>query len=122
MRAIPAVVQYLLCSRTDRCLPTIQRGYGHPYRAGAPEETTDVGGTGVGYGLRVRRAMWGMLYADDACIAWRSPQGLDNDGGHRKDLPSLRVNRFGEEDRDHVHASTVYTADDGGNPSGQENP
>ena len=24
----------------------------------------------------VRRAVWGMLYADDACIVWRSPQGL----------------------------------------------
>ena len=24
----------------------------------------------------VRRAMWGMLYADDACIVSRSPQGL----------------------------------------------
>ena len=24
----------------------------------------------------VRRAVWGMLYADDACIASRSPQGL----------------------------------------------
>ena len=25
----------------------------------------------------VRRAVWGMLYADDACIVSRSPQGLD---------------------------------------------
>ena len=24
----------------------------------------------------VRRAVWGMLYADDACIVSRSPQGL----------------------------------------------
>ena len=24
----------------------------------------------------VRRAVWGMLYADDACIVWRLPQGL----------------------------------------------
>ena len=24
----------------------------------------------------VRRAVWGMLYADDACIVLRSPQGL----------------------------------------------
>ena len=38
---------------------------------------------------------------------------------HRRGLPSLRVNRVGEEDRDHVHASTAYTADDGANRSGQ---
>ena len=25
----------------------------------------------------VRRAVWGMLYADDACIVSRSPQGLE---------------------------------------------
>ena len=24
----------------------------------------------------VRRAMWGMMYANDACIVSRSPQGL----------------------------------------------
>ena len=24
----------------------------------------------------VRRVVWGMLYADDACIVWRSSQGL----------------------------------------------
>ena len=24
----------------------------------------------------VRRAVWSMLYAEDACIVWRSPQGL----------------------------------------------
>ena len=28
-------------------------------------------------------------------------------------MPSLRVDRVGEEDRHHVHASTAYTADDG---------
>ena len=50
MRAIPAVVQHLLRSRADRCPPEIQRGSG--------------------------RAMWGMVYADDACIVSRPPQGL----------------------------------------------
>ena len=33
----------------------------------------------------------------------------------------LRVDRVGEEDRDHVHASTAYTADDGANRSGRAN-
>ena len=52
MCSIPAVVQPHLCSRADRCPPEIQRGYGHPRRAVAPEETADVDGTGAGYGLR----------------------------------------------------------------------
>ena len=68
----------------------------------------------------VRRAVWDMLYADDACIVSRSPQEQD-DGSHRRGVPSLRVDRVGEEDRDHVHASTAYTADDGANRSGRAN-
>ena len=52
MHAIPAVVQHLLRSRTDRRLPEIQRGSGHPRRAGAPEGTADIDGTGASYGLR----------------------------------------------------------------------
>ena len=36
-------------------------------------------------------------------------------------MPRLRVDRVGEEDRDHVHASTEYTADDGANRSGRAN-
>ena len=36
-------------------------------------------------------------------------------------MPSLRVDRVGEEDRDHVHASTAYTADNGANRSGRAN-
>ena len=52
MRAIPAVVQYRLRSRADRCPPEIQRGYGHPSRAGASEGTADVDGTAASYGLR----------------------------------------------------------------------
>ena len=31
------------------------------------------------------------------------------------------VNRVGEEDRDHAHASTAYTADDGASESGRAN-
>ena len=68
----------------------------------------------------VRRAVWGMLYADDACIVSRSPQGLAKIS-HRRGVPSLRADRVGEEDRDHVHASTAYTADDGANRSGRAN-
>ena len=52
MRVIPVVVQHLLRSRPDHCLPGIQRGSGHPRRAGAPEGTANVEGTGVGHGLR----------------------------------------------------------------------
>ena len=36
-------------------------------------------------------------------------------------MPSLRVDRVGEEDKDHVDASTTYTADDGANRSGRAN-
>ena len=59
MRAHPTIVLHLLCSRADRRPPNIQRGYGHPRRAGAPEGTTDVDGTGAGY-----ENTWSMLYAD----------------------------------------------------------
>ena len=51
----------------------------------------------------VRRAVWGMLYTDDACIISRSPQVLAK-MMDRRSLPSIRVNRVGEEDRDHVYA------------------
>ena len=51
MRAIPAVVQNIFLSCDEHCPPKIQRGYGCPRRAGAPEETADVDGTGAGYGL-----------------------------------------------------------------------
>ena len=70
----------------------------------------------------VRRAVWGMLYADDTCIVSRSPQGLAKMMEEIVEvLPSLRVNRIGEEDRNHVHASTAYTADDGASRSGWAN-
>ena len=55
----------------------------------------------------VRRAVWGMLYADD--------------GSYRRSLPSIRANRVGEEDGDHVYAPTAYTADDGANRSSRAN-
>ena len=75
MRVIPAVAQHLLCTRADRCPPNLQQGYGHPRRAGAPEETADADETGSGMEY-VYRVVWGMLYADDACMVSRSSQGL----------------------------------------------
>ena len=52
MRGIPAVFQHLLRSRADRYSPEIKQAYGRPRRAGTPEGTADVDGTGAGYGLR----------------------------------------------------------------------
>ena len=75
MRAIPAVVQHLLRSRADLVLqrtsedPAILAKLVHlkePPTSLGPEPAIDY----------VRRAVWGMLYADDACIVSRSPQGL----------------------------------------------
>ena len=68
----------------------------------------------------VRRAVWGMLYADGLSLAIAAGARQD-DGSHRRGLPSLRVNRVGEEDRDNVHASTAYTADDEASRSGLAN-
>ena len=45
----------------------------------------------------------------------------EDDEGHHRGLPSLRVNRVGEEDRDYVHASTAYATDDGASRSGRAN-
>ena len=75
MGAIPAVVQHIFCSCADRCPPEIQQGSGHPAElvhlkelpaSMGPEPAMDY----------VRRAVWGMLYADNACIVSRSPQEL----------------------------------------------
>ena len=64
----------------------------------------------------VRRAVWGMLYADDACIVSRSPQVRVK----RMEV-IVEVNRVGEEDRDHAYAPTVYTANDDANRSSRAN-
>ena len=57
----------------------------------------------------VRRAEWGMLYADDASIRFVIAAGVrEHDGGHRRGLPTPLVNHVGKEDRDHVHACTTY--------------
>ena len=69
----------------------------------------------------VCRVVWGILYADDACIVSRSPQGLAEMMEVIVEVCILRVNRFGEEDRDHAHAPTVCTADDGASRSGRAN-
>ena len=70
-RAIPAVVQHLR-SRTDRCPQKIQQimvilaelaHLKEPPTSMGPEPAMDY----------VRRAVWGMLYADDACLVSRSP-------------------------------------------------
>ena len=57
----------------------------------------------------VRRAAWGMLYADDACLqSFTVAAGARlDDGSHGRGLPSLRFNRVDEENRDRVHASTA---------------
>ena len=54
----------------------------------------------------VCRAVCGMLCADEACIVSPSLQGLAKmiERSYRRGLPSLRFNRVGEEDSDHVHA------------------
>ena len=46
----------------------------------------------------IRSAVWGMLYTDDECIVSRLPQGLADDGSHRRGLPRFRINCVGEED------------------------
>ena len=77
LRVIPAVVQHLLRSRAECCPPNIQRGSGHPRRGGAPEGAFDIDGTGASYyGLRSSCDVGYAVYANDACIVSRSPQGL----------------------------------------------
>ena len=61
----------------------------------------------------VRRAVWGMLHSDDACTVSRSPLGVAKITEVMEMICRafvLTVSRV--EDRDHVHASTAYTADD----------
>ena len=66
----------------------------------------------------VRRAVWGMMYADDACIVSQSPQGLAKMMEVIVEVcRAFRVNRVDEEDRDYVNAPIAYTADNGANRS-----
>ena len=75
MRVIPAAVQHLLRSWLNVVLqrfgeePSILAELVYlkePSTLMGPEPALDY----------IRRAVWGMLYADDACIVSRSPQGL----------------------------------------------
>ena len=54
----------------------------------------------------IRRAVWGVMYVDDACIVLRSPQGLAKMIGIIVEVCRAFA-LTGEEDRDHVHASTA---------------
>ena len=75
MCAVTITVQHLLCSGDRSGTTTFQRRRHHSREPGNLDE-------GSGGGLdetlldRVRRAVWGMLYADDAGIVSRSPAGL----------------------------------------------
>ena len=55
----------------------------------------------------VRHAIWGMLYADDACIVSRSPRGL---GRLRRSLWHIWSNHLREQDGDHMHADPASPA------------
>ena len=75
MRVIPAVVQMFFAAVLNVVLqrfseePTILAELVHrkePSTSRGSEPAMDY----------VRHAVWGMLYADDACIVSRSPQGL----------------------------------------------
>ena len=69
----------------------------------------------------VRRAVWAMLYGDDACMVSRSPQELTKIMEVVVEIKQAFHNRVGEESRDHAHASTVYTVDYGASRSGRAN-
>ena len=70
----------------------------------------------------VRRAVWGMLYADDACIVSRSPQGLAKMMEVIVEVcRAFALTVSVKKTETHVHASTAYTADDGANRSGRAN-
>ena len=51
-----------------------------------------------------RRAIWRMLYDDEACIVSRS-----DDGGLRRSLRRIRSDHLREQDGDHVHTDSTCT-------------
>ena len=59
----------------------------------------------------VRRTIWGMLYADDACMVSRSPRGVGR-------MMAVFVEAFGtfgltkEQDGDHVHTDPTCTGNE----------
>ena len=70
----------------------------------------------------VRRAVWGMLYADDACIVSRSPQGLAKTMEVIVEVyRAFALTVSAKTETMYVHASTAYTADDGASRSGRAN-
>ena len=70
----------------------------------------------------VRRAVWGMLYADDACIVSRSPQGLAKMMEVIVEVcRAFALIVSAKKDRDHVYAPTAYTVDDGASQSSRVN-
>ena len=65
----------------------------------------------------VRRAVWGMLYADDACIVSRSPQGL----AKIKDVIVEVCRAFASTVSAKKTETTASTANDGASRSSQTN-
>ena len=58
----------------------------------------------------VRRAIWGMLYADDACIVSRSPRWLGRMiAVSVEDLGTFDLTISREQDGEHVHADSTCT-------------
>ena len=69
----------------------------------------------------VRRAVWGMLYAGDACIVSRSPQGLAKMMKVVVEVCRGFALSVSAKKTDHMHASTAYTTDEGASRSGWAN-
>ena len=70
----------------------------------------------------VRHVVWGMLYADNACIVSRSPQGLAKMMEVIVEVcRAFALTVSAKKTRDYVHASTAYTADDGARRSDRAN-
>ena len=105
--SIPAGVQYIFCSRADRCPTKIQRGYDRPRRAGAPEGTTDVDGIRASYGLRSLCVVGYAVRRKRLHVYTIATGAHQDDGTHCRVLPSLHFSCVSEEDRDHVHDSTA---------------
>ena len=67
----------------------------------------------------VRRAVWGMLYADDACIVLRSPRGLAKIMEVISEVcRAFALTNVFENKPETMHASTAYTAHDDASRSG----
>ena len=70
----------------------------------------------------VRRAVWGMLYADDACIVSRSPQGLAKMMEVIVEVcRAFALTVSAKKTETMCMPFTAYTADDGANRSGRAN-